>query len=379
MRRFIAGLFLVTMMLPVTVMAESASLTRRDGFLLLWNSIHRALEDNREPYFTDVPAGARGEAEITYAKYRGILGDNLSTSSGQTSEFRPDEPLQLSDAVLWLLRTRSMDDISAMTSENFTALLGKYPLPGVEVRTAFEGPPRIVNHPVTEEELLSLMRVLDDLLVKEDHEVSLYGEKFHGKGTAFGETFDMNALTAAHRTFPHNTLVNVTNITNGKSVIVRINDRGPYVDGRDMDLSVAAFTSIEDRRKGKFRATFQRLGDATLVNQCGDTDPVRAIRISGKTRLIGGVPSRLPLGKDVTFRSTRPFVLRSVRYPDGNITDLQDWILVGESHAFTPSVVGEYVFTVGSKEGRRREMRMMVVSCHQQAKSIPTRGARFVL
>jgi rare lipoprotein A (peptidoglycan hydrolase) len=117
---------------------------------------------------------------------------------------------------------------------------------------------------ITSEELLSLMRALDTKLATEEHEASLYSEKFHGKGTAFGETFDMYALTAAHRTFPYNTLVKVTNTQNGKSVIVRINDRGPYVKGRDMDLSLAAFTTIAERSQGKIRATFERLGDVNL-------------------------------------------------------------------------------------------------------------------
>lgn len=359
------------MIAPSFTFAESPPVSRRDGFLLLWSSIRRATEENREKPFSDVTEGSRGFAEITYAKYRGILDDPSAGASGQAAEFHPNDPLMLEDALLWLYRTRSVDDISALVKENLSDLLGRYPLPGIELSNAFEGPPRIVNRPVTEEELLSMMRSLDDQLAKEDHEVSLYGEKFHGKGTAFGETFDMHALTAAHRTFPHNTLVKVTNIANGKSVTVRINDRGPFVEGRDMDLSVAAFTAIEGRSKGHFRATFQRLGDATLVDQCGDRDPSarlrafgrRAIRITKNVRLIGGVPMTLPLGKDIVFRSTRPFVLRSVRYPDGNIAELQDWILPGESHPFIPSVEGQYVFTLGSKEGRRREMRMAVVRC----------------
>ncbi len=144
---------------------------------------------------------------------------------------------------------------------------------------------------------------------------------------------------------------------------MRINDRGPYVDGRDMDLSLAAFTSIEDRSKGVLHATFQRLGDATLIGQCDDTDVRRAVRITKNVRLIGGVPATLPLGKDLVFRSTRAFVLRSVRYPDGTVNDLEDWILPGESHPFRPSLSGEYVFILGSKEGRRREVRMGVVGC----------------
>ena len=63
-------------------------------------------------------------------------------------------------------------------------------------------------------------------------EASYYGPGFHGKTTANGERFNMHALTAAHKTLPFNTRVRVVNLDNGKSVIVRINDRGPYKKGR---------------------------------------------------------------------------------------------------------------------------------------------------
>src|SRR5688500_10020859 len=66
---------------------------------------------------------------------------------------------------------------------------------------------------------------------------SWYGPGFHGRLTANGERYDMHALTAAHKTMPFNTRVRVTNQTNGKSVVVRINDRGPYVGKRVIDLS----------------------------------------------------------------------------------------------------------------------------------------------
>ena len=69
---------------------------------------------------------------------------------------------------------------------------------------------------------------------------SFYGRKFHGRRTASGERFDMNAMTAAHRTLPFGTRVKVTNPRNGKSVTVRINDRGPFSKGRTIDLSRAA-------------------------------------------------------------------------------------------------------------------------------------------
>lgn len=79
-----------------------------------------------------------------------------------------------------------------------------------------------------------------DVGIKERGIASWYGEQFHGKQAANGEMFDMGALTAAHRTLPLGSMIRVTNLTNGKHVRVRINDRGPYVSGRILDLSLAA-------------------------------------------------------------------------------------------------------------------------------------------
>ncbi|MGW8788898.1 septal ring lytic transglycosylase RlpA family protein [Heyndrickxia sporothermodurans] len=73
---------------------------------------------------------------------------------------------------------------------------------------------------------------------------SWYGPGFHGRKTANGERFDMNALTAAHRTLPLGTQVRVTNMHTGRSVVVRINDRGPYVGRRLIDLSKASAEAI---------------------------------------------------------------------------------------------------------------------------------------
>ena len=69
---------------------------------------------------------------------------------------------------------------------------------------------------------------------------SYYGPKFHGKLTANGEIFDMYGVTAAHKEFPFNTVTRVTNENNGKSLIIRINDRGPYVGDRILDCSFGA-------------------------------------------------------------------------------------------------------------------------------------------
>lgn len=345
MRRLIAAVLSCVLLVPTLALAAEP-ITRRDGFLLLWNSVRRALEPTTEKPFVDVQEGDKGFAEIRYAKRRGILDD-------EDQDFYPNEPLLVRDAVLWLLRTRSVDDLEDLTVDNLSAFSERFPF-------LYENE---FSASISEEELLDLMRKMDDFLKKEDHEVSLYSEKFHGKGTAFGEAFDMHALTAAHRTFPGNTLVKVTNIANGKSVVVRINDRGPFVEGRDMDLSLAAFTTIEDRSKGILRATFERLGDSTLVHSCGENSVRPLIRIAPGVRLIRGIPSTLPLGETLVLRSTRPFVVRQITYPDGLTADVQDWVLPGERHDFTPSIEGEYVFTLSDVKGRWREARMGVRGC----------------
>ena len=79
---------------------------------------------------------------------------------------------------------------------------------------------------------------------------SWYGPGFHGQETASGETFDQHALTAAHRTLPLGTEATVTNLETGQSVHVTINDRGPYVQGRQLDLSQAAAKQIGLTKQG---------------------------------------------------------------------------------------------------------------------------------
>ena len=74
---------------------------------------------------------------------------------------------------------------------------------------------------------------------------SYYGKAFHGKLTANGEIFDMYGITAAHKTMPLNTVVRVTNLVNNKSLILRINDRGPYVAGRMLDCSYGAAKKLD--------------------------------------------------------------------------------------------------------------------------------------
>ena len=88
---------------------------------------------------------------------------------------------------------------------------------------------------------------------------SWYGRQFHGRKTASGETFDMNALTAAHRSLPLNCFIRVTNKTNGKSVVVKVNDRGPFHGNRVLDLSYGAAKQLGTTNAGTAKVSIERI------------------------------------------------------------------------------------------------------------------------
>jgi rare lipoprotein A len=91
-----------------------------------------------------------------------------------------------------------------------------------------------------------------------------YADSFHGKRTAYGEKYDKFEFTAAHRTLPLNTKVKVTSINNNKSVIVRINDRGPHGANRIIDLSRAAAKEIDLIRNGVAKVKIEVFGDSSV-------------------------------------------------------------------------------------------------------------------
>jgi rare lipoprotein A len=88
---------------------------------------------------------------------------------------------------------------------------------------------------------------------------SFYAAKFQGRRTASGEIFNNNAMTAAHRSLPFGTLIKVTNVRNGRSVVVRVNDRGPYAKGRIIDLTRAAAKKIGIGHAGTARVKLEIL------------------------------------------------------------------------------------------------------------------------
>ena len=88
---------------------------------------------------------------------------------------------------------------------------------------------------------------------------SYYAHKFHGRPTASGEIFDMHGLTAAHRELPLGTVIRVTHLNNGRSVVVKVNDRGPFIEGRILDLSLGAAIEIDMVEEGVARVKIEIL------------------------------------------------------------------------------------------------------------------------
>lgn len=118
----------------------------------------------------------------------------------------------------------------------------------------------------------------EDPFYDETGVASWYGHDFHGKLTANGEQYNMDALTAAHRTLPLPTIVRVTNLENGKSLRLRVNDRGPYARGRIIDVSRRAAELLGFQRNGtaRVRVEYEGRGKVADPSQSADLDPNHA-------------------------------------------------------------------------------------------------------
>lgn len=107
--------------------------------------------------------------------------------------------------------------------------------------------------------IFSLFTLLSFTLSEYYSTASYYNDKHNGRKTASGEIFSNSNLTAAHKTFKFGTKLEVTNVANQKTVVVRINDRGPFVKGRELDLSKAAFKSIASIGSGVVKVKYKIL------------------------------------------------------------------------------------------------------------------------
>ena len=115
---------------------------------------------------------------------------------------------------------------------------------------------------------------------KSNAEASFYAEKYHGRKTASGETFNMNALTCAHKTLPFGTVLRVTNLSNNKSVDVRVNDRGPFVKGREIDVSKAAAQKLDMIKTGTARVKIELIDKKSASTHSAKTIPSSETKIA---------------------------------------------------------------------------------------------------
>jgi rare lipoprotein A len=117
----------------------------------------------------------------------------------------------------------------------------------------------IHEEPVISDRPSPIAPQIPDVVYRETGVASWYGRDFQGRTTASGEIFDLNGISAAHRTLPLGTVLSVTNLDNLKSIKVRINDRGPYVKGRVLELSLGAAKELGFAAQGTARVTIESL------------------------------------------------------------------------------------------------------------------------
>ncbi|MEW9899625.1 septal ring lytic transglycosylase RlpA family protein [Chitinivorax sp. PXF-14] len=153
---------------------------------------------------------------------------------------------------------------------------------------------------------------------------SWYGKKFHGQKTSSGERYDMFAMTAAHATLPIPSYARVTNMENGKSVIVRINDRGPFHKNRVMDLSYAAAYKLDYVAKGSARISIEAITAdeiAQMKQQGGLLERIAPPKLAKAKSVEKPVADDKPVAVVASAVSTEPKVVSEVLAPAASVTN----------------------------------------------------------
>jgi rare lipoprotein A len=156
-----------------------------------------------------------------------------------------------------------------------------------------------------------------DVGIEDRGVASWYGESFHGKQAANGELFDMEALTAAHRTLPLGSVVRVVNLANGKHLHVRITDRGPYVNNRILDLSRGAAARLGMMEGGLSHVRIQLVGERRLAALLSSEamEAASVALILGLEQALSGITEPLPSVR----KKPDPLMTYPLRLPPGDI------------------------------------------------------------
>lgn len=164
---------------------------------------------------------------------------------------------------------------------------------------------------------------------------SWYGEAFHGRKTSNGEYFDMNMLSAAHPTLPLPSYAKVTNLANGKSVVVRINDRGPFVGTRIIDLSKRTADVLEFRNRGKANVRVQWIGNAPLNDQGSHLAMMNKKLGQGASvnTLVATAEGRPDRDDNVQLASYEPVKPKKARRAESQIVQIGSFATLDEAEA----------------------------------------------
>ena len=190
---------------------------------------------------------------------------------------------------------------------------------------------------------------------------SWYGSKFHGRRTANGEIFDMNAISAAHRTLPMPSMVRVTNLENGRSLALRVNDRGPFAKSRIIDLSRRAARILGFEAKGVARVRVEIMAEQSRRMAAGggrakppdnlaivrDPRPARVAYVDVST-LPAAEPGaqRKPASATETNGPTRYYIQAGAFRNYDNAVELRSWLASLGKVAIVPSATGTPLYRV---------------------------------
>ncbi|MDD5268564.1 MAG: septal ring lytic transglycosylase RlpA family protein [Methylococcales bacterium] len=152
---------------------------------------------------------------------------------------------------------------------------------------------------------------------------SWYGPGFHGKKTATGEIFDMYAMTAAHKTLPIPSYAQVTNLENNRSIIVRINDRGPFVRNRDMDLSYAAAKHLDMEQDGTGSIEIKVISDSQALPQLQQIAAEQAQEVYLQVGSFGSVKKAMNLKNKIAANNLPEPDIRSSTYKKSTLYKVQ--------------------------------------------------------
>lgn len=237
-------------------------------------------------------------SDAWYGKFA-AKAKNLKIIKGDadTGLFRPGDTVNLAEALKILLEANGTKTIQPDESPYLDVETDAWYAPyfsyaqGAQLIDQSRNETVNPSLPITRGLLAELMyRLANTSYIEPDGEASYYGEKFHGKTTANGETFDASTFTAAHRTYAFDTWLKVTNVANGKSVKVRVNDRGPYAgDNRIIDLSKAAFESISPLSRGIINVAIEKTSppsETELATQKSTNNTDTEIKINNASKFL---------------------------------------------------------------------------------------------